>query len=279
MAVNACTIILLCSWDKILSRIFALSICVIHAAIRVISCVLGISIEKYKTLYLFLAGRKARFMANALWLGLRRSEIIALKWDDIDFDKQTIRIDEAMVLNRDNEYVVKGTKTYGSARLMYASKYIMDKLADAPHETEYIVNMHPTSILYRLRYHCKTLGISYVRLHDLRHTMASVGLELNIGDKYMMERGGWSNVQTMKKRYQHNQDSGRKTADIAIDSYFEKLKTPLKRHMQHKMQHEQIEALMYQRFIKQFIGFESPMDHHIRNRLYGKPPIWRFFFV
>lgn len=159
----------------------------------------------------------------ALWLGLRRSEIIALKWDDIDFKKQTIRVDEAMVLNKDNEYVVKGTKTYSSARLMYAPKYIMDKLVNAPHESEYVVNMHPTSILYRLRFHCQTLGIPYVRLHDLRHTMASVGLSLNIADKYMMERGGWSNVQTMKKIYQHTQESGRKTADIAIDSYFEKL--------------------------------------------------------
>ena len=54
----------------------------------------------------------------ALWLGLRRSEILALKWNDVDFEKNTIRIDKALVPNKDNKMVVKTTKTTDSTRTL-----------------------------------------------------------------------------------------------------------------------------------------------------------------
>jgi len=73
--------------------------------------------------------------------------------------------------------------------------------------------------------------IAKVRLHDLRHTMASIGLLLNVGDKYMMERGGWSNTATMKNIYQHTFDDGKNVATTAIDNYFNSL-------MQHEKQHD-----------------------------------------
>jgi hypothetical protein len=56
--------------------------------------------------------------------------------------------------------------------------------------------------------------------------MASVGLLLNISDKYMMERGGWSSAGTMKSIYQHTIKDGQDAADIAINKYFESLMQP-----------------------------------------------------
>lgn len=52
----------------------------------------------------------------ALWLGLRRSEILALKWDCIDFKSHTLNVKAAMVPNKDNKFVLKGTKTTSSTR-------------------------------------------------------------------------------------------------------------------------------------------------------------------
>lgn len=37
----------------------------------------------------------------AAFMGMRRSEILPLRWDDIDFERNTIRINKAMVLNQD----------------------------------------------------------------------------------------------------------------------------------------------------------------------------------
>ena len=45
----------------------------------------------------------------ALWLGLRRSEICALEWSDIDFSKKTVSITKALVPNEKNEFIVKPT--------------------------------------------------------------------------------------------------------------------------------------------------------------------------
>lgn len=82
-------------------------------------------------------------------------------------------------------------------------------------------------MLKRLHAVCEALGLPGVRLHDLRHINASVGLLLGVPDKYMMERGGWSTDQTMKYRYQHTYASEKAAADDAINRHFEQLlKTP-----------------------------------------------------
>lgn len=53
--------------------------------------------------------------------------------------------------------------------------------------------------------------------------MASVGLLLNVGDKYMMERGGWSSAGTMKNVYEHTMKDGANAADNLINNYYNSL--------------------------------------------------------
>lgn len=156
----------------------------------------------------------------ALWLGLRLSELVGLSWNSYNSDQRTITIDTAIVRDKNNNLVRKATKTYDSTRVLPVPEYIATILDNAPKDSERIVTMHPNSIIRRFKSICKKNGIPEIRLHDLRHTNASVMCLLNIGDKYAMSRGGWNNVQTMKKIYQHTLKSGQQDADARIDAYF-----------------------------------------------------------
>ena len=62
-----------------------------------------------------------------------------------------------------------------------------------------------------------------MRFHDLRHIFASVGLALNIPEKYLMEQGGWSSPHVMKDVYQHTFEKERIDHQDQIDRYWENL--------------------------------------------------------
>lgn len=159
----------------------------------------------------------------AAWLGLRRSEILGLRWDAIDYENGSIRVSEAVVPDENHKMVVKGTKTAASTRSVSCPQYILDVLRRTKRKGERIVTDHPETILRRLSAICERAGIPYIGLHALRHQNASTMLLLNVPDKYVMERGGWSNITTPKSVYQHTMKEGRTAADQAIDKYFNAL--------------------------------------------------------
>jgi integrase len=159
----------------------------------------------------------------ALWLGLRRSEILALKWSDIDFNGMTIRIASALVPDKNSKMVEKSTKTKDSTRTLKLPPYIAEKLKVYPHSGDRIFNISEGLLSKHFPRLCKNIGIGRFKFHDLRRSMATVGLSLNIADKLIMARGGWNNPQTMKNIYQVVLDSDLNEADILINNYFEKL--------------------------------------------------------
>lgn len=61
-------------------------------------------------------------------LGLRRGEALALKWKDIDFDKQIVHINHTVTHNLENKKVIGDPKTYSSKRKLSLSKSLIDVL-------------------------------------------------------------------------------------------------------------------------------------------------------
>ena len=159
----------------------------------------------------------------AAWLGMRRSEILGLRWSAIDFENGSLRITEAIVPNEHNKMVSKGTKTAASNRVVSCPQYILDVLSRTSRTKEHVVTLHPETILRQMRAICENASIPFIGLHALRHQNASTMLLLNVPDKYVMERGGWSNTTTPKAVYQHTMEEGRAAADQAIDRYFNAL--------------------------------------------------------
>lgn len=164
----------------------------------------------------------------ACWLGMRRSEILGLKWESIDLEKKSMLVSSALVLNSNNEYVEKGTKTEKSHRRLPLPDYLVQILSSIPHDSEYVITTKPQTIRNRLVAATEKAGIPFYGLHALRHMNASIMLSLNTPDKYAMERGGWSSDKTMKQIYQHTMSAERKKVDANINAYFEDIVQPKK---------------------------------------------------
>ncbi len=158
-----------------------------------------------------------------LWLCMRASDISGLTWGCVDFRHKTITIKRALVRDKDNHWVEKGTKTTSSTRTLSVPDYIMEKLAAAKETSsggDRVVPLSSESMYKRLKTILRKHDLPDIRFHDLRHTAASVMLTLNIPDKYAQARGGWATNHTMKTVYQHTMQSQQSAVDMAIDNYF-----------------------------------------------------------
>lgn len=164
----------------------------------------------------------------ACWLGMRRSEILGLKWENVDLEKKSLLVSSALVLNENNEYVEKGTKTEKSRRRLTLPGYIVGVLSNLPRGGARVVPTSPQTIRNRLVAATEKAGIPFYGLHALRHMNASIMLSLNTPDKYAMERGGWSSDKTMKQIYQHTMTAEREKVDANIDAYFSAIMQPKK---------------------------------------------------
>lgn len=78
---------------------------------------------------LFLEPRHWRlFCLGALIGGFRRGEILALEWDDINFERSTIAINENIPLTRGGKYFIKTPKSKASIAEIKMPKWYMDEL-------------------------------------------------------------------------------------------------------------------------------------------------------
>lgn len=153
----------------------------------------------------------------ASMLGLRRSEICALKWDDIDGSK--IRVDEAAVYGVDG-LVTKPPKSASGARTIDAPAPLIEAIAELPRKGETVLGLSPAALSARWWRLKEKAGVS-CRFHDLRHYHASVMLALGVPDKYAMERMGHSTPDMLRKVYQHTMEEKRVEVSTAVNSFFE----------------------------------------------------------
>lgn len=160
--------------------------------------------------------------------GLRRSELLGLKWDCIDFERNVFIIKHTVVNVNTTVYKDK-TKSQTSRRTLVMCEPIKDlflelKQKEAENrkffgnsyfESDYIFKWddgHPISPNYLSTQFNKVLkkyGFRHIRLHDLRHSCASVLLSSGKGLKDVEDLLGHSQISMTADLYGHL-DFGRK---------------------------------------------------------------------
>lgn len=150
-------------------------------------------------------------------LGMRRSEVCALTWDDIDLKNKTVRVDEALVLDEYNAFVRKKTKTTNSKRILTLPQQIIDALPQPP---DPIIPLTPKDVSRKFGRLAESKGYKFT-FHALRHYNASVMLKLDIPDKYAMERMGHASSQMLKRVYQHTFDDEQKAVSAKMQKFID----------------------------------------------------------
>ena len=162
----------------------------------------------------------------ALYTGMRRGEILGLKWKDIDLKKRTITVSHAMAYLSSHAYE-KTTKTSAGERTIPIVEPLAKILKSQPNQDpEYYVissdGVHPLTPGEYTRkwkdYQAET-GIKCTS-HQLRHSFASIGFEAGIPVKTMQGLLGHATYSTTMDIYtdlrQKSMDDAAKLLDNAM---------------------------------------------------------------
>lgn len=122
--------------------------------------------------------------------GLRRGELLGLKWSDIDFVNHTLHI-RRQIARINGEVVEAPLKTKNSYRTISLGDDAIEILKQQKTKThsEYVFPsptggpISPDSVLHRLHRVLKRAGLPQVRFHDLRHTFATLALQNGVDIK------------------------------------------------------------------------------------------------
>ena len=119
--------------------------------------------------------------------GLRKGEIAALLWSDLDVENCTLSVTKQLVSSRDGELKITQPKTATSVRLISLPQETVELLKEEHSKHPLNIYMfpsprtggmyHPDSIV---KLHEKILndaGIEHLRFHDLRHSFATYALQ------------------------------------------------------------------------------------------------------
>jgi integrase len=150
-------------------------------------------------------GTKYQIPALLALCSLRRSEIMALTWKDIDLGKGLLHLRGAVVPDENNKMVKKEENKNTTSRRTVP--IMIPQLDEALKAVEYkedaVVRMHPSSAARGINAICQKAGLPLVGMHGLRHSFASLAYHLKMPEKVAMEIGGWADDATMRRIYTH----------------------------------------------------------------------------
>lgn len=169
-----------------------------------------------------LKGRKYEIPALLALHSLRRSEIMALQYEDIDFKSCTISVHGATVQDKNNQLVKKDTtKTLSSTRTVpIMIPQLKDAVIRSGKTSGPIWSGTPCGLYRTMEDVCNQLDIPNVGSHGLRHSFASLAYHLGMSELEAMEIGGWSDYQTMRKIYTHLSSIDRKKAENKMAEFY-----------------------------------------------------------
>ena len=156
---------------------------------------------------------------------LRRSELLAVTWDDIDLDREIIRVSGAVVMDENRNYIEKPTnKTQSSARsvpIMIPELTAVLRAVPEEKRTGHLVTVSPNQVPVVINRACRAAGVPEVGTHGLRHSFASLAYHLGLSELETMRLGGWSDSQTMRKIYTHLSESDRLSAENKMKTFYQ----------------------------------------------------------
>ena len=151
--------------------------------------------------------------------GLRRGELLGLKWQDIDWKNGIIKV-RRQVARVDGQIVEVSLKTKNSYRAVTISQQAIEVLKQQKAKTydTYVFPspnggpISPDSVNNMLKRVLERAGIPKVRFHDLRHTFATIALQNGVDIKTVSSMLGHFSAGFTLDTYAHVTTSAQKEA-------------------------------------------------------------------
>lgn len=140
--------------------------------------------------------------------GMRIGELLALTYADFDFANNTVRINKSYAKVNGVD-VISTPKTPKSNRTIVLPASIMKMVKDyfrSCNTVDISCRLFPVIRNFfekKLKQGCMITGIKVIRLHDLRHSHASMLMNMNVPIKHISERLGHENIETTLETYAH----------------------------------------------------------------------------
>ena len=160
---------------------------------------------------------------TALFTGMRRSELLALRWQDVDFIYSQISVSRGLHHLNDGSYIftqpksVKSQRTIAlspSAILVLKEHHEKQKLESimqgiTPIDNDLVFShpdgkpMRPNTVSRAWTTLAARAGLKVIRFHDARHSHASLMLKQGAHPKIVQERLGHSTISITLDTYSH----------------------------------------------------------------------------
>ena len=129
------------------------------------------------------------------WTGMRSGELLALTLNDFDFEERTVSINKNFA-RVDGEDLFLEPKTPKSKRKITLPQFVCDMVKDY---ADKLYGYDPSDRLFEITKHylksemergCKKTGVRLIRVHDIRHSHASLLIEMGFTPLLISERLG-----------------------------------------------------------------------------------------
>jgi integrase len=191
-------------------------------------------------------GTRLDCLLHLALLGLRRGELLGLRWQDINFEKRELRISRSLSYVQDpetglHEFVLDTPKTASSRRVLTLPQFILDSLYEhraAQQEIQAHVHrwqnldivfctrfggyMIPNGMVNDFDKLLKKASLPDIRFHDLRHSAATIWIALGVSPNVIRELLGHRNIVTTLGIYGHVLPTMHQQAIDHLDELFSK---------------------------------------------------------
>lgn len=150
-----------------------------------------------------------------LYTGIRLGELLALTWDDVDFENKLLHIKKTSYtskVNGRNTVIIDKPKTKKSNRIIPIPDklFILLEIQKRASQSTYIISTKQNKIVETRSYQrtfqsiLHKCNIKHYNFHCLRHTFATRAIELGMNVKTLSEILGHTNVAITLNRYAHS---------------------------------------------------------------------------
>jgi len=156
--------------------------------------------------------------------GLRKSESLGLRWQDVDFESNELHI-RFQRLHFNNERHLLPLKTKVSIRDLPMSQQVREVLLEqkasydiAGHKDDFVFRnkidnpVDPTSLGVVFRFLQRSLNMPYITLHEIRHTVATMLKDQGVSPRDAQTLLGHSCISTTLSIYTHTSKENKVSA-------------------------------------------------------------------